>query len=101
MMLTNKSTLLWGHAVLILGYGLLTGVSLAHFFFIEQQTYCFASFNSERALEIGETNVSEGFSAVIYLYMMGLSMSTLSSIYGIHRVRKGDTLYVNKLEWVN
>jgi len=38
---------------------------------------------------------------VIFLYMMGLSMSAISSIYGLHRVRKGDSLYVNKLEWVN
>jgi hypothetical protein len=100
-MLTNKANLLCCHAVLVLGYGFLSVVSLSHFFLIEDQTFCFASSGSEEAQEIGETNVSEGFTAVIFLYMMGLSMSTLSSIYGLRRVKKGDYFYVNKLEWVN
>jgi hypothetical protein len=100
-MLTNKANLLCGHAVLVLGYSFLSVVSLSHFFLIEDQTYCFASSDSGEAQEIGEINVSEGFTAVIFLYMMGLSMGTLSSIYGLHRVRKGDYFYVNKLEWVN
>ncbi len=86
---------------MILVYGLLSVVTLGHFFVIEEFTYCSASNDSREAQDIGETNVSEEFTAVIYLYMMGLSMSTLSSIYGLHRVRRGDTLYVNKLEWVN
>jgi hypothetical protein len=100
-MLTNKANLLCGHAFLVLGYGFLSVVNLLHFFFIEDQTYCFASSDSGETQEIGETNVSEGFTAVIFLYMMGLSMSTISSIYGLYRVRKGDFFYVNKLEWVN
>ena len=100
-MLTNKANLLCGHAVLVLAYGFLSVVTLSNFFLIEDQTYCFASSDSGEAQEIGETNVSEGFTAVIFLYMMGLSMSTISSIYGMHRVRKGDSLYVNKLEWIN
>ena len=86
---------------MILVYGLLSVVTFAHFFVLEELTNCFSSDDSREAQETGETNVSEGFTAVIYLYMMGLSMSTLSSMYGLHRVRRGDTLYVNKLEWVN
>jgi hypothetical protein len=100
-MLTNKANLLCGHTFLVLGYGFLSLVTLSHFFLIEDQTFCFASSDSGEAQEIGETNVSEGFTAVIFLYMMGLSMSTISSIYGLHRVRNEDYFYVNKLEWVN
>ena len=47
------------------------------------------------------TNVSDNFSSVLFLYMLGFTLSFLSAIYGLHRVNKKDYMYVNKLEWVN
>ena len=59
-------------------YGGLSLLALSHFFLIEDIAYCFASplsdiaYGSEEYV-LGMTNVSDSFTSVIFLYMLGFT----------------------------